>query len=75
MIFILVPAAFVSLPTNLYQEISPLNQLKVVCAGVWHNLVLVLISASLIIAAPVILLPFYSRTDGVLIARIANVSQ
>lgn len=75
MIFILVPAAFVELPTGMYEGLSPRNQLKVVCAGVWHNFVLVLISAFLIFAAPVILYPLYTPTDGVLIARITNVSQ
>lgn len=74
MIFLLIPAAFVQLPTEIFEGLSPRNQLKVVCAGVWHNLVLVLVSVSFILSAPVILFPFYSSTDGVVIARIVNVS-
>ena len=74
MIVILIPAAFVQLPTEVFEGLSPRNQLKVVCAGVWHNLVLVLVSASLILSAPVILFPFYSSTDGIVIARMGNVS-
>ena len=75
MIFILIPAAFVELPTEVFEGLSPRNRLKIVCAGVWHNLVLVLVSAFLILAAPAILFPLYTPTDGVLIARITNVSQ
>ena len=74
MMFVLIPAAFVQLPTEIFEGLSPRNQLKVVCAGVWHNLVLVLVSASLILSAPIILFPFYSSTDGIVIARTGDVS-
>ncbi|ORX54473.1 hypothetical protein DM01DRAFT_1335618 [Hesseltinella vesiculosa] len=36
------PGAFVNVPDQYLQLLSPFRQLKIVCAGVWHNLVLYL---------------------------------
>ena len=36
----LYPGAFVNIPDQPLQNVSPFQQLKIICAGVWHNLVL-----------------------------------
>ncbi|KAG0168978.1 hypothetical protein DFQ30_004081 [Apophysomyces sp. BC1015] len=38
----LYPGAFVNIPDQQLQMLSPFRQLKIVCAGVWHNLILYL---------------------------------
>lgn len=36
----LYPGAFVNIPDQQLQNLEPFKQLKIMCAGVWHNLVL-----------------------------------
>lgn len=36
----LYPGAFVNIPDQQLQSLDPWKQLKIICAGVWHNLVL-----------------------------------
>ncbi|KAI7906075.1 uncharacterized protein BX663DRAFT_498691 [Cokeromyces recurvatus] len=38
----LYPGAFVNIPDQPLQNLQPWKQLKIICAGVWHNLVLYL---------------------------------
>ncbi|CAF0952100.1 unnamed protein product [Brachionus calyciflorus] len=46
------PGAYVDLCTEHIMVISPLRQLRIFCAGVWHNFVLVLVSLAIIQAHP-----------------------
>ncbi|KAI8983734.1 hypothetical protein BDB01DRAFT_789916 [Pilobolus umbonatus] len=39
-IMYLYPGAFVNIPDHPLSHLRPFNQLKIICAGVWHNLVL-----------------------------------
>ncbi|KAF9909362.1 Membrane-bound transcription factor site-2 protease [Linnemannia zychae] len=39
-LYILYPGAFVDIPSRALAIMSPIQQLRVVCAGVWHNVVL-----------------------------------
>lgn len=36
----LYPGAFVNIPDQQLQNLNPFKQLRIICAGVWHNLVL-----------------------------------
>lgn len=36
----LYPGAFVNIPDQQLQNLNPFKQLKIMCAGVWHNLIL-----------------------------------
>ncbi|KAG0810738.1 hypothetical protein G6F26_001535 [Rhizopus arrhizus] len=38
----LYPGAFVNIPDQQLQTLAPFRQLKIICAGVWHNLTLYL---------------------------------
>lgn len=44
-LYILYPGAFVDIPSRPLSLLSPRRQLKVICAGVWHNFVLWVIVA------------------------------
>lgn len=43
-IMYIYPGAFVNIPDQQLQNLEPWKQLKIICAGVWHNLVLYLYS-------------------------------
>lgn len=44
-LYIVYPGAFVDIPSRPLSLLSPIRQLKVICAGVWHNFVLWVITA------------------------------
>ncbi|KAG2175496.1 hypothetical protein INT43_001143, partial [Umbelopsis isabellina] len=44
-LYIVYPGAFVDIPSRPLSLLSPVRQLKVICAGVWHNFVLWVITA------------------------------
>jgi S2P endopeptidase len=44
-LYFVYPGAFVDIPSRPLSLLSPRRQLKVICAGVWHNFVLWLITA------------------------------
>ncbi|KAI9304825.1 hypothetical protein BJ944DRAFT_162883 [Cunninghamella echinulata] len=47
-IYYIYPGAFVNISDQYLQLLSPFRQLKVICAGVWHNLVLYLFTLILL---------------------------
>lgn len=57
-LFAIVPVAFVELTTDVFESHSPIKRLQIVCAGVWHNLLLAFIAATLLLSKPFILYPF-----------------
>lgn len=71
-LFIIYPGAFVDLFTTHLQLISPVQQLRIFCAGIWHNFILALLGILALILLPVILLPFYYTGVGVLITEVAE---
>lgn len=47
------PGAYVDLCTDHLIVISPIRQLRIFCAGVWHNFMLVLIAFALLKSHPI----------------------
>ncbi|XP_046507391.1 membrane-bound transcription factor site-2 protease-like [Equus quagga] len=71
-LFIIYPGAFVDLFTTHLQLISPVQQLRIFCAGIWHNFILALLGILALLLLPVILLPFYYTGVGVLITEVSE---
>ncbi|NXL02545.1 MBTP2 protease, partial [Mesembrinibis cayennensis] len=71
-IFIVYPGAFVDLFTTHLQLISPVQQLRIFCAGVWHNFVLGVVSFIVLFLLPAILFPFYYTGVGALVTEVAE---
>ncbi|XP_054270800.1 membrane-bound transcription factor site-2 protease-like isoform X2 [Macrosteles quadrilineatus] len=67
-VFLCIPVAYVSLE-NL-ELLTPLRQLRVLCAGVWHNAVLALAAMCTLLVTPWLLLPLYDWGNGVQIHSI-----
>ncbi|KAL7059177.1 hypothetical protein AAHC03_013510 [Spirometra sp. Aus1] len=64
-LFGIYPGAYVDISDSDLCSLSPLRQLKIYCAGVWHNGVIVLISLLVFHALPWLLVPVYSTNRGV----------
>ncbi|XP_015760000.1 PREDICTED: membrane-bound transcription factor site-2 protease-like [Acropora digitifera] len=75
MFFMLIyPGAFVDLYTEHLTVISPLRQLRIFCAGVWHNAVLVLVGLLLLCSLPFLLAPFYVTGQGAVVFSVLKES-
>uniref|UniRef100_A0A5K3EV92 Membrane-bound transcription factor site-2 protease n=1 Tax=Mesocestoides corti TaxID=53468 RepID=A0A5K3EV92_MESCO len=59
------PGAYVDISDSDLSSLSPLRQLKIYCAGVWHNGVIVLISILVFYTLPWVLSPIYMTNQGV----------
>ena len=74
MFFLLMyPGAFVDLSSEHLQVVSPLRQLRIYCAGVWHNFVIVVVALIVLLSQPALLMPFYSTGQAVAITSVAEV--
>ncbi|XP_018565456.1 membrane-bound transcription factor site-2 protease [Anoplophora glabripennis] len=71
-IFYILPVAYVSLSTEKFSSLNRKNVLKILCAGIWHNLVLTLFAFLLFQALPFIFSSFYHVNKGITIANIAK---
>lgn len=71
-ILALYPGAFVDLSTEHLQVIPPIRQLRIYCAGVWHNFVIVILAIMVLLFLPLFLLPFYYSGHAVAITDIVE---
>jgi S2P endopeptidase len=67
----LYPGAFVDLHPDHLAVISPLRQLRIYCAGIWHNIILTLSVAVLFFSLPYLSLPFYTTGQGAVVTSVA----
>jgi S2P endopeptidase len=58
------PGAFVDLNSDQLAVLSPARQLRVYCAGVWHNFVLSAVCVALLAALPSLMVPLYAGPGG-----------
>lgn len=68
---ILYVGAFVELHTEQLHLSRPIQQLRIACAGVWHNFIVFLCALGLLAAMPTLLFPWYSRGSGVVVTEVA----
>jgi len=75
-LFFVYPGAFVDLCVEDMVGLSPVRQLRVYCAGVWHNFVICLICAAIITFLPALLSPFYAsgENSGLLVVSVVEAS-
>ena len=68
------PGAYVDISDTDLNSLSPMRQLKIYSAGVWHNGVIVVLSIICFYALPWILSPAYAINQGVGIVNLQKVS-
>lgn len=66
----LYPGAFVDLHSDHLAVISPKRQLRIYCAGVWHNVILVVCSLVILWGLPLLLAPFYTTGVGAFVTSV-----
>ncbi|XP_011297260.1 membrane-bound transcription factor site-2 protease [Fopius arisanus] len=66
----IVPVAFVSLNSEQLSQRPMQNQLRILCAGVWHNIVLAVVAAVGVFISPWLWAPMFSVNSGVVITAI-----
>ncbi|KAL5010403.1 hypothetical protein ScPMuIL_012708 [Solemya velum] len=71
-LLIVYPGAYVDLSSEHLQIISPLRQLRVYCAGVWHNFIIVVIALLILLSLPWSLVPFYTMGNAVVITQVTQ---
>ena len=52
-----------------------MRQLRIYCAGVWHNLVMAVVAGLVLMALPGLLLPFYTLGGSVVVTEVVPVSK
>ncbi|XP_034718686.1 membrane-bound transcription factor site-2 protease [Etheostoma cragini] len=71
-VFVVYPGAFVDLFTTHLNIISPAQQLRIFCAGVWHNFVLCVAALAFLFLLPLFLFPMYSTGGGALVTEVVQ---
>lgn len=69
----LIPAAFVRLGTNQINALSPQRELRILCAGIWHNVIFSIAAYFILILLPVLFYPIYDIGKGVVVMNVAEV--
>lgn len=71
-IALVLPGAFVRL-TGI-NDMPPLTQLRVYCAGAWHNAISAAVALAVVAAIPLISFPFFHTGSGALVVHVPPVS-
>uniref|UniRef100_A0A671XL38 Membrane-bound transcription factor site-2 protease n=1 Tax=Sparus aurata TaxID=8175 RepID=A0A671XL38_SPAAU len=71
-VFVVYPGAFVDLFTTHLNLISPTQQLRIFCAGVWHNFVLCVAALAFLFLLPILLFPVYYTGAGALVTEVVQ---
>lgn len=67
LLLFILPGAYVDVPTEEIRTLTPFRQLKILCAGVWHNMVLVICAFLICLSLPVLLQPLYMYGQGMMV--------
>lgn len=73
-LFLIYPGAFVDLHPDHLTVISPRRQLRIYCAGVWHNIILSGLVLLLLTTLPHLLFPFYFTGEGATVVSLSEES-
>ncbi|XP_064487641.1 membrane-bound transcription factor site-2 protease-like [Ornithodoros turicata] len=68
------PGAYVDMPKDQLNALPAWRQLKIYCAGIWHNIVLILIAYLLLWCAPVSYKPLYKEHGGISVISVSGAS-
>ena len=71
-LFFIFPGAFVTF-LDEFEDLLPLNKLKIYCAGAWHNVVIVIIATLLTMSMSVWMSPLYQYNQGTMILAVDEV--
>ena len=70
-----IPIAYVHISSEQLTSLPLKNQLRVTCAGIWHNVVLAVLAATVLMFSTWLWAPFYALSNGVYVKTILPVSE
>lgn len=68
------PAACVYLDSSQLKALAPSRRLRILCAGIWHNIFLAFLATLALLCLPWGLYPFFDTGNGVYVLSISPVS-
>ena len=72
-LFVIYPGAFVDIESESLNKLSPSQQLRIYCGGVWHNIVLCVCAVFLLFALPIFIWSFmFSLNNGIVVTDVAT---
>ncbi|XP_044011984.1 membrane-bound transcription factor site-2 protease isoform X2 [Aphidius gifuensis] len=66
----IIPIAYVSLNSEQLSQLPTMKQLRILCAGLWHNIILAVISFLIFFSSSLLLAPLYSVDSGIIVKSI-----
>lgn len=66
-ILLSIPIAYAELPTDQLNALQAWRKLRVLCAGIWHNVVLAAISFAAFSMLPLLFMPIYNIGESVVV--------
>lgn len=69
-IFLCLPVAYVNISSERLTSLTQSRILRIMCAGIWHNLVLVLFAGVVYFSLSFLLAPFYIMGNGVIVTDV-----
>lgn len=73
-IFFILPVAYVNISTERLYNLNPWRALKILCAGIWHNIVLSFLAYLLLNCLPIAFSLFFESGNGVTVTYITSFS-
>lgn len=70
-IIFILPVAYVNINSDKLFSLNAWKRLKILCAGVWHNLVIALIAYLCYLSLSIVFSPLFEYGNGVIVAKIA----
>lgn len=73
-ILLVLPVAYTHINAEQINSLRPWRRLRILCAGIWHNIVLAGICYLLMASLPILFTPFYSMDTSVIVTSIKRTS-
>lgn len=72
LIVFIIPIAYVRICSEQFDTLPLKNQLRIICAGIWHNIVLAIVSLTVLTLSVWLWAPFFTVGSGVYIKSILS---
>lgn len=72
-VMFIVPLAYVHLNLEQLESLPPKRQLRILCAGIWHNIVLAVLAATALALLPLVFYPAFDSGSGVAVQSVTEV--
>lgn len=73
-ILLVLPVAYTQISYEQMNTLRTWNRLRILCAGIWHNIVLAAVCYLLMSSLPILYTPFYNMGTSVIVTSIKRTS-